>query len=206
MQNSSKGEKARPGDLPGGGSKMDAGKVPIFKGLIGYFPRACEQVAAVSAYGASKYDWNGWEKVPDGEERYMDGLMRHVKAIAVDGNFDVTDSELPHLAQIAWNALAILEMKMRSGEIPLTQRTYVKPVTDETYHVDDYQWTASQLAEFEAMKAKPQTINKLATMEEAKEHGARTKRGPTFAEDMDAYMDGSDKKIRPGPFGEDLED
>lgn len=119
-------EIPRAGDLPGGGSKMDASKVPIFKGLVGYFPRALEQVAAVSAYGASKYDWNGWEKVPDGEERYLDGMMRHVQKLAVEGNYDVGDSELPHLAQIAWNALAVLEMKMRTGEIPLTQRTYEK--------------------------------------------------------------------------------
>jgi hypothetical protein len=117
-------EKAQAGDGEGGAKKYDAKKVPLFKGLLSYFPRAAQQVALVSRYGAQKYDWNGWEAVPNGEERYMDALTRHVNAIAIDGNFDVTDSNLPHLAQVAWNALAVLELKMRTGEIPLTAIDY----------------------------------------------------------------------------------
>jgi|SRR6056297_2104863 len=117
-------EQAQPGDGEGGAKKLDAKKVPFFKGLIGYFPRALKQVALVSRYGAHKYDWNGWEAVPNGEERYMDGLARHINAISEEGQFDITDSNLPHLAQVAWNALAVLELKMRSGEIPLTAIDY----------------------------------------------------------------------------------
>ena len=123
-----KKEVAQPGDGEGGAKKLDAKKVPLFKGCIEYFPRALQQVALVSRYGAQKYDWAGWQNVPRGEERYMDGLMRHVAALPVDGNYDVTDSHLPHLAQVAWNALAVLELKMRSGEIPLTAMDYVGEV------------------------------------------------------------------------------
>jgi hypothetical protein len=38
-----------------GGAKLDAGKSPVWQGLLDYFPRACEAVALVSAGGAAKY-------------------------------------------------------------------------------------------------------------------------------------------------------
>jgi hypothetical protein len=95
------------------GAKLDAGKSPLFQGLLAYFPRACEQVATVSAFGAAKYAWKGWESVPNGFERYSDAMVRH---IAYEGAGEVTDpdSSLLHAAHAAWNALARLELLLRS--------------------------------------------------------------------------------------------
>lgn len=94
------------------GAKLDTGKSPIFRGLFDYFPRACMEVAKVSAKGAEKYVWKGWEKVPDGIERYSDALGRHLLLKSIEGPND-SDTGLLHDAQIAWNALAILEMALR---------------------------------------------------------------------------------------------
>lgn len=95
------------------GSKLDAGKAPILRGALHYFPRALAAVAEVSAYGAHKYTWGGWESVPDGINRYGDALGRHVVAEKIDGATD-PETGLSHAAQSAWNALARLELILRA--------------------------------------------------------------------------------------------
>jgi hypothetical protein len=94
------------------GAKLDSGKSPLFQGLLDYFPRACEAVANVSAFGASKYAWKGWEAVPDGVNRYENAMVRHITKEAVEGSYD-SDSGLLHKAHRAWNALASLELYIR---------------------------------------------------------------------------------------------
>lgn len=97
------------------GAKFDAGKSPVRKGLLEYFPRACMAVADVSAFGASKYAWNGWETVPDGVSRYGDAQQRHVCKARIEGPVDA-DSGLLHAAHEAWNALARLELMLREAQ------------------------------------------------------------------------------------------
>src|SRR6185503_20664248 len=77
------------GKAPGEpGSKLDAGKAPLRRGALEYFPRALMAVAEVSAFGASKYAWNGWETVPDGVSRYGDAGARHVVKERIEGPYD----------------------------------------------------------------------------------------------------------------------
>lgn len=97
------------------GAKLDAGKTPVFQGLIDYFPRACMAVADVSAHGASKYAWKSWEQVPNAMSRYSDALGRHQLYEAMGQEHD-KDSGLAHKAHTAWNALAVLEMYLRELE------------------------------------------------------------------------------------------
>lgn len=98
------------------GAKLDAGKVPLHRGFFAQFPRAAEAVARVSAKGAAKYSWGAWRHVPDGQARYADAQARHEKAVALArGDAGMYDNGPggtgePHLAQIAWNALARLEL------------------------------------------------------------------------------------------------
>ena len=102
------------------GAKLDAGKSPIFRGAISYFPRALLAVAGVSLYGANKYAWKGWESVPDGFNRYSDALCRHLTKEGIEGPWDLEikndpkyPAEVLHAAQVAWNALARLELFLR---------------------------------------------------------------------------------------------
>lgn len=92
-----------------GSIKYDAGKVPIFRGAIAYFPDAIKGVASVSAFGASKYAWEGWRGVPDGINRYTDALVRHLLAEAKGEALD-PDSRLPHHWHVSWNSLARSEL------------------------------------------------------------------------------------------------
>lgn len=101
------------------GAKLDAGKSPVFRGAIDYFPRALIKVAGVSFAGAMKYSWKGWESVPDGINRYSDAMLRHSLKESIEGPYDLDflnatpAQKVLHKAQIAWNALAVLELYLR---------------------------------------------------------------------------------------------
>lgn len=102
------------------GAKLDAGKPPLYQGLLDYFPRASLAVSDVSRIGATKYTWKGWEKVENGLVRYRNAMVRHIVKESIEGPFD-KDPSLPsntvlHAAQVAWNALAALELMLRDME------------------------------------------------------------------------------------------
>lgn len=106
-----------------GGAKLDFGKSATFQGALAYFPRAIMEVAKVSQYGAGKYHWKGWEKVPDGYNRYSDAMVRHICKESIEGEWDLdakNDPKYPgdvrHAAQAAWNALARLELILKDQE------------------------------------------------------------------------------------------
>lgn len=91
------------------GAKLDHGKVDIFKYFLAMFPDAVEAVAWVSQYGATKYTYMGWSHVPQAIERYTAAQYRHGQYQAKGEVYDDGDSELPHAAQEAWNAMAKLQ-------------------------------------------------------------------------------------------------
>lgn len=93
------------------GAKLDAGKIRAGL-MVSGFKRALLEVAKVTTYGAAKYTPNGWQDVPDGEARYTDALFRHLFA---SEDCD-PESDLLHAAHAAWNALAVLELKLRRCE------------------------------------------------------------------------------------------
>jgi hypothetical protein len=92
------------------GAKLDAGKVQP-RLIFHQMPLALIEVARVGTYGAKKYSERGWREVPDGINRYSDAMLRHYLAEA-DEELD-QESGLLHAAQVAWNALARLELLMR---------------------------------------------------------------------------------------------
>lgn len=91
------------------GAKLDAGKPDA--SLLLDFGLALAAVAQVGTFGANKYTRGGWQHVPDGINRYTAAMIRHMFA----GRYDPVDidSGLEHDAQVAWNALARLELKLR---------------------------------------------------------------------------------------------
>lgn len=92
-----------------------ADKAKLFTVLVKQFPLAFKAVAKRSQIGHEKYadidqDWQGFTVTP--YEEYQNAIVRHVM---LDGEPDET--ELDHLAATAWNALALLELKLRNAEI-----------------------------------------------------------------------------------------
>jgi len=90
------------------GAKLDEGKNRLGLVLLN-FPRALNEVGVVGTYGAEKYTDNGWLTVDNGEARYTDAMFRHLLAAKIEGDIDA-DTGLLHKAQVAWNALAALEL------------------------------------------------------------------------------------------------
>lgn len=95
------------------GAKLDAGKNRLGLVLLG-FSHALEEVGRVGTYGAAKYSDYGWLRVPDGERRYTDAMLRHLLRQA-GGEVIDPETGLYHAAQTAWNALARLELSLRGA-------------------------------------------------------------------------------------------
>lgn len=66
-----------------------------------------ENIVEVYTKGAKKYADNSWQDIPDGFNRYLGALMRHLVAYTKGERFD-SDTGCMHLAQVAWNAIAML--------------------------------------------------------------------------------------------------
>ena len=87
---------------------MDAGKLRPHL-VIGGFANALEEVVKVGTDGAIKYSDSGWREVENGEQRYLDALGRHLLAFQKGEDRDPLSGSR-HLAHVAWNALAVLEL------------------------------------------------------------------------------------------------
>lgn len=102
------------------GAKLDGGKNRIGLMVAG-FADALTAVAQVTTFGATKYTPGGWRTVPDGIDRYTDALYRHLLAHGRGEQLD-PDSGLPHLAQAAWNCLAVLQLSIDHGVLGVGAR------------------------------------------------------------------------------------
>ena len=101
-------------DLHVPGAKDD--KAKPMAGVLLDFSRALQTVVDVGTYGAKKYTRGSWAVVPEGSQRYLDAMMRHLLAMDVDPDGLDKETGLPHLAHAAWNALAVLELQARRKE------------------------------------------------------------------------------------------
>lgn len=97
------------------GAKLDAGKIQAAL-VLGGFAKALEEVSKVGTFGAKKYSPNGWKSVEDGANRYSDAMMRHWLAHQ-SGELIDADSGLSHLSQVAWNALAVLQLTVGAERV-----------------------------------------------------------------------------------------
>lgn len=107
-------------DAKTAGAKLDAGKSPLLRGALQYFPRTIGAVSDLSAYGANKYTWNGWESVPDGINRYGDAMVRHLIKERTEGLWDLevlNDPKFPghvlHPVAATWNSMARTELILK---------------------------------------------------------------------------------------------
>jgi hypothetical protein len=103
-------------DLKEPGAKGDLGKIPVARGAVHYFPRAITAIAELSAIGARKYSWKGWESVPDGINRYGDALLRHECKLEQGFESRDPDTGILEVTAVAWNAMARLELILREKE------------------------------------------------------------------------------------------
>ncbi len=98
-------------------------QIPLYSGLLKYFPDALCEVAKVSYIGSKQHHPNEplhWDRNKSTDD--LDALMRHLIQV---GELD-TDG-LRHSAKICWRALANLQKELES-----------KNVRSEQWHKDQY--------------------------------------------------------------------
>jgi hypothetical protein len=66
-----------------------------------------EEIVKVYHAGAKKYGENTWQNLPDGYNRYKGAMFRHLVLHEKGEVFD-EETGCRHLAQVAWNAIAML--------------------------------------------------------------------------------------------------
>lgn len=71
-----------------------------------------EDIVRVYHAGAKKYGPNRWQHLPDGYNRYKAAMMRHLVEYEKGDQID-SDTGCLHLAQVAWNAIAMLYLSKR---------------------------------------------------------------------------------------------
>ena len=73
---------------------------------------ALEEVVKVYTYGATKYDDRNWERGIKYSRVYA-ALLRHLIKWVGGKIFNKEDGNVLHLAQVVWNALALLTYEVR---------------------------------------------------------------------------------------------
>lgn len=97
------------------GVKYDNGK-PLVGTLCRIFPNALLEVGKCIEFGTHKYpEVDNWQRVDDAFNRYQDAMIRHLLKHNIGKELD-EETGLYHLSHMAWNALAILELYIRSKD------------------------------------------------------------------------------------------
>lgn len=108
-------------------AKFDTGKPDM--SLLLMFGKAISEIAKVGTGGKSKYSRGSWQTLPDGINRYTAAMLRHVfqeHYEEIDPDLSTYTSEpIYHAAEVAWNALARLELMMRDKELEMAAIAYI---------------------------------------------------------------------------------
>ena len=92
--------------------KEDRKKIPVYSGVINYFPDAIKEVAKCSYAGQQQHNPDkplAWDRSKSGDE--LDALMRHL----IDAGTIDTDG-VRHSAKVAWRALANLQKEIENDK------------------------------------------------------------------------------------------
>lgn len=139
------------------GQKFSEGKLPLAKVLFSQFPLAIQEIARASNAGHRKYlghgdeDWQNFSRVPGGSQNYKDAALRHLlEAENQEFNEDMAEyGKIRHLSQFCWNALAALEIHMRSEVFKETNKSSVPPPNRAIYSepIEEYPKVGSDIPE-----------------------------------------------------------
>ena len=89
-------------------------EMPIFRGLLMYFPDACAEVANVSFVGNEQHNPGEpmhWARGESNDQE--DCLVRHLMERGT-----VDSDGLRHSAKVAWRALALLQLEIEAARAP----------------------------------------------------------------------------------------
>lgn len=96
-------------------SSKDRKDVPIFSGVVRYFPAALAAVAKISKAGNDKH--NPGEEMHHARSKsfdHADCIVRHLIDLDERGGYD--ENDIPQIAYIAWRALALAQVWLEEHE------------------------------------------------------------------------------------------
>jgi hypothetical protein len=97
--------------------KQERKQMPVFSGVLKYFPDAIREVAKTSWIGNQQHHPNKplhWDRSKSGDE--LDALTRHLMEAG-----EIDTDLIRHSAKVAWRALANLQKELEeNGEAPLS--------------------------------------------------------------------------------------
>lgn len=88
-----------------------------------------EDIVAVYTAGSKKYGDNNWQNLPNGLQRYKAALLRHLLCYEKGEEFD-EETGCRHLAQVAWNAIAMLWISKHKVYTRTTSETLLKALDE----------------------------------------------------------------------------
>jgi len=98
--------------------KQERKQMPVFSGVLKYFPDAIREVAKTSWIGNQQHHPNKplhWDRSKSGDE--LDALTRHLMEAG-----EIDTDLVRHSAKVAWRALANLQKELEeNGEAPLSE-------------------------------------------------------------------------------------
>ena len=74
-----------------------------------------EDIVRVYTAGAKKYGPDQWQNLPDGMRRYKAALLRHLVEFDKGNEID-EETGCRHLAQVCWNAIAMLHISKQQKQ------------------------------------------------------------------------------------------
>ena len=98
-----------------------------------------EEIVKVYTAGAKKYAPNNWMHLESGYERYKAALFRHICEFE-RGNWRDADTGCIHLAQVAWNAIAMLHIEMEKRKENKTDNIKDTKNDENTFESEGYFW------------------------------------------------------------------
>jgi len=75
---------------------------------LGGMSNFLKELARVHTFGAEKYGDLSWKTVPNAKQRYLAAMQRHIFEFQHGNYLNYEDGMLYHIAQVAWNAIALL--------------------------------------------------------------------------------------------------
>lgn len=88
-----------------------------------------EEIVKVYTTGSKKYGENTWQNLPNGLQRYKAAMLRHLVAFEKGEEVD-KETGCNHLAQVAWNAIAMLWVSKHKTFKKLTTDVLIKALDE----------------------------------------------------------------------------
>lgn len=88
-----------------------------------------EDIVRVYTAGSKKYGDNTWQNLPNGLARYKAAMLRHLVEYE-KGNAIDEETGCKHLAQVAWNAIAMLWISNHKTFKKATPEMFIKALNE----------------------------------------------------------------------------